>query len=469
MPPAPQRAIPSVDRLLHALAPSALPRPVIVHVVRHHLAALRTASAIPPFETLVADLDQALATRARQRLQPVVNGTGILAHTNLGRVPLSPAALATLTHVASGYSNLELDLESGERGPRAAYLEEAIALATGAPAATVVNNGAAALVLILRHFTAGSRNEVVISRGELVQIGGGFRIPDILESSGARLREIGTTNQTALDDYAQAIGPRTALILRVHRSNFFMEGFVGSPSTAELAELARERASEFGAEGLPLVEDLGSGAWVDLAELAPVEHEPQPHESLHAGADLVCFSGDKLLGGPQAGLIVGQAHLVRALKKDPFFRALRCDKLVFAALQATVESYLHARTTRDAPTPTGIPILDLMRIPLETLRTRGEALLSRLRSLDSVAQIRLGEGRSQVGGGVCPRSYLPSVTLVVQPRNLSVDTLSRALRHHSIPILGFISSGALQIDLRTVFPHQDEILVQALNRALSTT
>ena len=466
MPPSPQRAIPSVDRLLHAIAPSDLPRPFVVHVLRQQLAALRTSTTIPDFDTIVADLDQTLAARARQRLQPVVNGTGILAHTNLGRAPLSLTALATLGSVAGGYSNLELDLESGERGPRAAYLEQSIALATGAPAATVVNNCAAALVLILRHFTAGPRKEVVISRGELVQIGGGFRIPDILESSGARLREVGTTNQTTLDDYAQAISSHTALILRVHRSNFFMEGFVHSPSIADLARLARERAPDFGPEGLPLVDDLGSGAWVDLAELASLDHEPQPHESIQAGADLVCFSGDKLLGGPQAGLIVGQTDRIGTLKKDPFFRALRCDKLVFAALQATVESYLHARTTRDAPPPEGIPMLDLMRIPLETLRNRGESILARLRTL--AIQVTLGEGHSQIGGGVCPRSHLPSVTLIMRPHNQSVETLSRRLRQHPTPILGFIANDAVQIDLRTVFPHQDEILVQALTSTLSS-
>ncbi len=467
MPPAPQRAIPSVDRLLHAIAPSDLPRPFVVQALRHHLAALRSAPAIPDFETLVADLNQILAATARQRLQPVINGTGILAHTNLGRAPLSTAALAALSSVAGGYSNLELDLDSGERGPRAAYLEQSIALATGAPAATVVNNCAAALILILRHFTAGPRQEVIISRGELIQIGGGFRIPEILESSGARLREIGTTNQTTLDDYAQAIGPHTALILRVHRSNFFMEGFVQSPSIADLARLAQERAPEFGPAGLPLVEDLGSGAWVDLARLAPLDHEPQPHESLQAGADLVCFSGDKLLGGPQAGLIVGQTERIRALKKDPFFRALRCDKLVFAALQATVESYLHARSTRDAPPPEGIPMLDLMRIPLETLHGRGEAILTRLGTL--AIQVTLGEGRSQIGGGVCPRSHLPSVNLVIRPHTQSVEALSRQLRHHPTPILAFIANDTVQIDLRTVFPHQDDLLVQALQRALSLT
>lgn len=461
MPP-PQRAIPSVDKVLQHLAPTPLPRPWVVESVRQLLQRIRASAEIPSFAELIDTLNRELATRSRQRLQPVINATGILAHTNLGRAPLGTLAVQRLTEIASGYSNLECDLETGERGSRARYLEAAIALATRAPAATVVNNCAAALVLILRHFTAGPRKEVVISRGELVQIGGGFRIPEILESSGARLREVGTTNQTSIEDYARALGPETALILRVHRSNFYMEGFVDSPPLAALADLAQRTASP---SPIPVVEDLGSGAWIDLTQVTEVNREPQPSESLDAGADLVCFSGDKLLGGPQAGIIVGRATLIAALKADPFFRALRCDKLTFAALEATVESYLHAQSRRDADPPSEIPMIELLGESLQTLRSRAEKIVHELGPLARTVSIE--ESQAQIGGGVCPRSHIPSVALAIRPTHKSVETLARDLRCQVPPIISFIADQAVRLDLRTVFPSQDPVLVRALTQTLA--
>ena len=465
MPPAPQRAIPSVDRLLRAVAPTSLPRPLVVRTIRRILDGFRRSDAIPSPDAIVADLDRALATLARRRLQPVVNGTGVLVHTNLGRSPLSPAAVDALVGVASGYSNLEFDLESGDRGSRGVYVKDAIALATGAEAATVVNNGAAALVLVLRHFTSGPHKEVVISRGELVQIGGGFRIPEILESSGARLREIGTTNQTTLDDYARALSPETALVLRVHRSNFFMDGFVGAPSTAELAALLAERGPDLGIPRPPLVEDQGSGAWVDLAPTAGVPEEILPQRALADGADLVCFSGDKLLGGPQAGILLGRSNTIAALEKSPLFRAFRCDKLVLAALQATVEAYLLEGVLDRSDHPSHPPVLALANRPVESLRSRADTLADHLRPLP--ANIRPEAGRSRIGGGGHPRAEIPSVVLAIRPHRLSVDALAARLRKHVPPVVGCVSNDAFRIDLRTVLPSQDDRLVEALTAALA--
>ena len=301
-----------------------LPRPVVTQLVRQHLASLRKNESIPDFDSIVRALRQEIDQLAQTRLQPIINGTGIVLHTNFGRAPLSPAAVERVTEIAASYSNLEYDITSGGRGSRAAYLERALALALRSEAATVVNNGAAALVLLVRYFTR-KKPEVIISRGELVQIGGGFRIGEMLEASGARLREVGATNKTMLDDYAQAIGPETALILRVHQSNFFIGGFTASPpNEVPLLRWPGQRR-------VPFVVDLGSGALSATEALGLSEHEPTPAETLRQGAVLVCFSGDKLLGGPQAGIIAGQARLVSALKREPLFRALRCDKLVFAA------------------------------------------------------------------------------------------------------------------------------------------
>jgi L-seryl-tRNA(Ser) seleniumtransferase len=460
MNPTSRRDIPSVDRLLAALAPTAIPRPLVVDHVRRFLAEIRqnNSSVVPDFDSLVARIDDDLRALSRTRLQPVINATGILAHTNLGRAPLGSDAVSTLLAIARGYSNLELDLESGDRGRRGAYLETALAHLCQAEAATVVNNCAAALVLILRHFAKPPRLEVVISRGELIQIGGGFRIPDILESSGARLREVGTTNRTTIDDYARALGPQTALVLKVHRSNFHMEGFVESPTTQELATLTREH-------GVPFVEDLGSGALVDIARLAAVDSEPRPQESLEKGADLVCFSGDKLLGGPQAGLIVGRQPLIEALRRDPFFRALRCDKLVFAALQSTLESYLRTGDRPDPRSAPEVPMLALLREPVSNLEPRALALVKQLAGLPVDA--RTGTGNAQIGGGVCPRSSIPSVTVRLRPERCSVDELARRLRTATPPILGFIADGCLQLDLRTVFPDQDPQLLATLHHALN--
>ena len=445
------RAIPAVEKVLQALATVDMPRPAIVALVRRELALLRDGKEIPPFEEVVRRISTALDSLRRGRIQPVINGTGILVHTNLGRSPLGPTVIETLTQIAANYNNLEYDLSGGERGGRAAYLEHNLALLCGAEAATVVNNGAAALVLVLHHFAVAPRDEVIISRGELIQIGGGFRIPEILEASGARLREVGTTNKTSLNDYAKAVGKETALILKVHRSNFFMDGFVESPPTEAIAALARKKR-------IPLVEDLGSGAVVETEKTASIEHEPTPIEVLKRGVDLVTFSGDKLLGGPQAGLIAGKAKLLAALKRDPFFRALRCDKLILSALQTTVDLYLQGSAR------SSVPVLAMLSISSDELRVRAEAILTALSGLPVKATV--GVGKAQIGGGTLPRSIIPSVTVDLSPAHLTLADFASRLRGGTPPLIGYISGGRFKLDLRTIFPCQDQEVIRQLRAAI---
>ena len=468
-----RRAIPAVSKILDSLGERAspgrtdLPRPLIVALVREELAKLRRTKKIPEFTAIVDLVEAALENLRASRIQPVINGTGIVVHTNLGRSPLPRGAGEVLRNVASSYNNIELDLASGGRGDRGAYLERALAVLCQAEAATIVNNCAAALVLIVRHFTTtnGGRRavgaqksdtttrvppkEIIISRGELIQIGGGFRIGEILEASGAKFREVGATNKTTLADYARAICKETALILKVHRSNFFMSGFVESPSNADLAALARKHR-------LPFVEDLGSGATVATEQIGLHHHEPTPAESLHAGADLVCFSGDKLFGGPQAGIIVGRKRLIAALKAEPLFRALRCDKLVFAALQTTVDLHLNQVTSE-------IPSLALLQIPKDELRARAAAMVTRLQGLP--LKITIGTGTAKAGGGTLPKSIVPSITIDFLPENCSVQDFSRALRRSNPPVIGYIGDRRFKLDLRTIFSHQDDLVVDAIRTA----
>jgi L-seryl-tRNA(Ser) seleniumtransferase len=457
------RAIPSVEKILQALGDSGLPRPIVLGVVRRELGKLRKQKSVPEFDAVVVSVHKSLRVLHVSRIRPLINATGILIHTNFGRAPLGTEAVAALTKIGSSYSNLEYDLISGTRGGRAGYLEQSLAVLCGAEAATVVNNNAAALVLILRHFCETKaqvperrtrrgvrrppciRNEVIISRGELIQIGGGFRIPDILESSGARLREVGTTNKTSLQDYARAIGRETALILKVHHSNFYMEGFVESAPAEAIAALARKKR-------IPFVEDLGSGAMVETQTATGLEHEPTPAEVVGRGVDLVCFSGDKLFGGPQAGVIAGKAKLIAGLKRDPFFRALRCDKLVLAALEATTDIYLRG--------PQGIPVLEMLQISNDELRVRAAKIQSALSG--APLTVSVGVGQTQIGGGTLPRSMIESVTLDLAHSAIKPQELAARLREHSVPVIGYVARGKVKLDLRTVFPRQDAELIAAL-------
>jgi L-seryl-tRNA(Ser) seleniumtransferase len=445
------RSIPSVDRVLRELGETSLPRPVVVAVIRRELDQLRASPTQATTHDIVMQrIRAALDELRRSRIQTVINGTGIIIHTNFGRSPLAPAAIDAMVAAGSQYNNLEYDLTGGNRGGRAAYLEHNLAVLCTAESATVVNNCAAALVLILRHFAeTGKRKHVLISRGELVQIGGGFRVPEILEASGAILREVGTTNKTSIDDFRRVTDSDTAMILRVHRSNFFMEGFVDSPTVPELAQLAKQSQ-------IPLVVDLGSGALFDTATLGGSEHEPTPDQTLREGADLVCFSGDKLLGGPQAGIIAGREILVKSLKNAPFFRALRCDKLILAALQATVDLHLQGASV-------SVPILAMMRTSLDALRTRAQRLIAQLNDLP--LNITIGEATSQVGGGCLPRTEIPSITLDIIPTNMSIESLASRFRLGEPPIIGHTSNNRFKLDLRTIFDSQEPALIQAIRAA----
>ena len=432
------RAIPGVDTLLEAVTDCPLPRPLVVNTIRAELAAIRKAENIPDADAITETIRQRLDDLALSRLQPVINGTGVVVHTNLGRAPSAPPT-------NTGYTNLEIDLATGRRGKRAAYVEQCLAELCGAEAAMVTNNCAAALVLIVRQLTA-TKKEVVISRGELVQIGGGFRIPDILETSDAVLREIGTTNRTNLEDYVKAICADTGLLLKVHRCNFFMDGFVASPNRRELAALARKKR-------VPFVEDLGSGVLLPTEDWAEGHHETTPREVLKAGTDLVCFSGDKMLGGPQAGIIAGKTKHIAALKKHPFFRALRCDKLILTALQDAAETYLRAEGK-------SLPLNQALQADPTTLKRRANKLAKALADLP--LQVTVREGASQVGGGALPQATLPSITLDLVPDDMALKEFATRLRRAALPVIGGIQGQRFRLDLRTVFPEQDKALTQSI-------
>ena len=475
MKPRSRREIPAVNKVLDALGEydlataSKLRRPLVVDLVRRELSKIRRNRKVQEFGSTVEHIRRSLELLRASRLQPVINGTGIVIHTNFGRAPIAPEAIRALTEIGSGYCNLEYDLATGERGHRGAYIENALRLLCGAEAATVVNNCAAALVLIVHHFAAGngrsrpqparrggrapSKNEIIISRGEIVQIGGGFRIGEIIETTGAKLREVGATNKTTLSDYTRAIGRETAMILKIHRSNFFMSGFVESPPAASIAALARKKR-------IPFVEDLGSGAVVPSEQFGIAEHEPTPSEVLKAGPDLVCFSGDKLLGGPQAGIIVGKKRLVAALKRDPLFRALRCDKLCFAALQTTIDLHLNQAAAE-------IPAIAMLQVTEGELRDRATAISGHLGDLP--LQIAIGRGTARVGGGTLPKSTKSSVTIEMVPKNCSPVEFAARLRSATPPVIGYIANDRFKLDLRTIFPHQDNLAVDAIRGACGET
>jgi L-seryl-tRNA(Ser) seleniumtransferase len=440
-----QRNIPAVEKVLQALGELPLPRPIILRIVRREIDQLRQSDApVSTFDEAVATIRATILSESRHQIRPVINGTGILIHTNLGRTPLPLSAVDRLAEIAANYNNLEFNLNTGDRGKRGGFLELCLAELSGAPAATVVNNCASALVIILRYFVKGDRNEVIISRSQLVEIGGGFRIPDILLASGATLKEIGTTNKTTLADYENAINEHTALILKVHQSNFYMGGFVETPDTPEIAALADTH-------NIPFAEDLGSGAIVDLAKYNGVDHEPTPTEIMN------CYSGDKILGGPQAGIIAGRADYIAGIKKEPFFRAVRCDKLILSLLESTAIKYLNGETD--------MPLLEMLTVDTDTLKTRAEAIIQNLTNLP--ATFTIGEGESRIGGGTMPTSSIPSITLDIAPEKMSLTKLARRLRDAKMPIIGHTGNGVLSLDLRTIFPRQDSLIKSTLSAVLT--
>jgi len=470
------RKLPKTDRLLAAAERGGwlarIGHPGVIAAIREeldrHRASVLAGSPCPPAERIEEALLARLAREASGSLIPVVNATGVVIHTNLGRAPLSAAALSAMADVARGYVSLEYDLEAGERGDRYDHAGAALCRLTGAEAAVVVNNNAAAVLLALAALVEappsgappspqpsptlrageGERPSVVVSRGQLVEIGGGFRIPDVLGRSGATLVEVGTTNRTYLEDYEAAIGPGTRVLLSVHRSNFKLSGFVHEPTLEELVELGRRR-------GLAVVDDLGSGA------LLPTEgfglgHEPSVAERIRSGADLVCFSGDKLLGGPQAGILAGRAEAIARVKRHPLMRALRVDKVTLAGLAATLAHYERGEAT------TEIPVWRAIAASRDALAARAGAWLEAIRAVAPGACLR--EGRSAIGGGTLPEVTLPTTLLALPPGD--ADGLAARLRRGSPPVVGRIEDGRVVLDPRTVMPWEDEVVVRRVLEAL---
>ena len=458
------RQIPSVDELLMQPRLAALTqrvdRELVVEIARTVLAELRTRitaekmAVVVPLDSSV--LEERIASMVERvlasSLEPVINATGVILHTNLGRAPLSAAAAEEIRRSATSYSNLEYDLEAGARGKRDVHVAQLLERLTGAEAAIVVNNCAAAVLLVLTALAKGG--EVIVSRGELIEIGDGFRIPEIMAQSGAVLREVGTTNRTRIVDYENAINENTRLLLRVHPSNFTITGFAEKPSMEELVSLSQR-------VGLPLVEDLGSGCLVDLSSVGI--SEPTVRQSVGAGVSIVMFSGDKLLGGPQAGIIAGKKELVGRVRRHPLFRALRVDKLTTAALAATLGAYL--RSAAD-----DIPALRMIRVSVEEIKRRAQNFLREL-----TPELRLGEveleiadGSSLAGGGSTPTQSLPTKLIRIASARYSAAQLEQRLRRApaEISVIARVEDDRLILDLRTVFPEQEPALLKTLGAAL---
>ena len=461
------RELPSVDEVVRASDPlvEAHGASAVTDAARSVLARLREEISsglldISGVHVALQGLDRAIEKQVVQSLsyslRTVINATGVILHTNLGRAPLAGPALQHIAETGAGYSNLEFDVEAGERGKRDVHVDRLfrkLLADTGALpqddsraiSTIVVNNNAAAVLLALN--TLAEDGEVIVSRGELVEIGGSFRIPDVMIKSGARLREVGTTNRTRVADYENAINDRTRALLRVHRSNFEITGFTERPALADLAKLARTK-------NIPLLEDLGSGAIVDLGTFG-ISGEPNVLDSLHAAVDVVTYSGDKLLGGPQAGLLSGRADLISRMRKNSLFRALRVDKLTYAALAATLLAYVkhdHA----------AIPALRMMRLTQQEIAARAEALVQELRPTATKWELEMVDGESVVGGGAAPSAVLPTRLIALALRGSTAEWLSARLRRCDPPIVARVEDGRVLLDLRTVFPEQDRAIANAI-------
>jgi L-seryl-tRNA(Ser) seleniumtransferase len=443
------RDLPSVEQLLQtprlADLMTAYGRPLTLEALRLSLDETRAAvrkglTSIPSRDQLISRAESLLAEWTRPTLQPVINATGVILHTNLGRAPLSRAALDAMTSAAFGYSNLEFDLSTGKRGSRTVHAEALLQKLTGAESALVVNNNAGAVLLVLSALAKGK--QVVISRTQLVEIGGSFRVPDVMKQSGAKLAEVGATNKVHLRDYKEALTDGAAMVLRAHRSNFKIVGFTEEPPLEKIASLAHEF-------NIPFVDDLGSGALLDTAKYGLV-HEPTVQESLAAGADIVCFSGDKLLGGPQAGIIVGKKDLLDKIKKHPLARAVRADKLCLAALNATLLHYLRDEATRE------IPVWKMISMTARTAKVRAEAWK------DSLGQGQVLPSESTVGGGSLPDESMPTFVLSLSVKN--PDKFLKRLRESNPPIIARTADDKILLDPRTVLEEQDAKLLDVLTR-----
>ncbi len=457
------RQLPAVDRVLKAPAMLALaestPHVLLLEAAQEAVAALRQAilsgaeGLDPTVEGVAAQAARLAEHKQAASLRHVINATGTLLHTNLGRAPLCDAALEAIDRVSRSYSNLEFDLETGQRGHRFSHIEELLCRLTGAEAAAVVNNNAGAVLLGLTALAKGK--EAIVSRGEMVEIGGAFRIPDVMEAGGVVLKEVGTTNKTHLKDYAGAIGENTGLLLKVHTSNYRIVGFTADVPGAEMVALAKEH-------GLPVMEDLGSGMLMDLSPFG-LPREPTVRKAVEAGIDVVTFSGDKLLGGPQAGLIVGTRSAIDKIRSHPMARAMRIDKLSLAALEATLALYLdRERAIRE------IPVLRMLSMPAEELKERCSTFAAILQSnLQGMANVSVVSEPSAVGGGALPLTELPGFAVSIAPANISVDALAARLRDSRPPIVGRCQENRLILNLRTVLPQEEKILVESLKAALS--
>jgi L-seryl-tRNA(Ser) seleniumtransferase len=456
------RLIPSIDALLS--------RPALARATETHGRDSVTAAARQAADELRGEIKRAgargpaseddaaawierrtieiLASRLAPSLRPVINATGVIIHTNLGRAPLASEAIERASRVAAGYSNLEYDLTAGDRGHRHVHAERLLRELTGAEAALVANNNAAATLLVLAALANG--REVIVSRGELVEIGGGFRVPEVLAQSGALLREVGTTNRTRAADYAAAIGDRTALILRVHPSNFRIEGFTERPSLGELADLAHQFK-------LPLFEDLGSGWLASSESIDALRDEPTVTASLKAGTDLVAFSGDKLLGGPQAGIVLGRRELIERIRRHPLMRAVRADKLTYAALEATLALWA------ETPSRGRIPVVRMLTMSAGEIEARARRLMSQLATVPGL-RAELLDGVSTTGGGSAPGSALPTTLIAIEVGDLSAAALETRLRGSEPPIVTRIQDGRVVMDLRTVIEDQDAQLAASIRQ-----
>jgi len=453
------RLLPSVDELLHSDSGQQLvqrfSRSMTLQAVRasiaHARAQIRQGASCPSLDEILTVTEHILDASQRPNLKSVINGTGVIINTNLGRSPLSQEALQAVQRVAGAYSNLEYELEAGERGSRHAHVSTLLCELTGAEAALVTNNNAAAVLLALSTLAAG--REVIISRGQLVEIGGGFRVPDVMSESGCKLMEVGTTNRTRLSDYAAAITERTALLLTVHPSNFQIVGFTESTPVEALAELAHQH-------GLLLMDDLGSGCLL-ASERYGLGHETMPQESIAAGADVVCFSGDKLLGGPQAGILVGKAEVLRRVSKHPLMRAMRIDKMTLAALEATLRHYQREEAE------TRIPIWRMIAASPTSITGRAASWVARLQKYGIPARMQRGE--STVGGGSLPGETLPTTLLALDAGTVAMPLveLAKRLRLHNPPLIVRIQRDTLLVDPRTVLKEQDKEVVQAFVEELA--
>jgi L-seryl-tRNA(Ser) seleniumtransferase len=455
------RNLPSVNDLLET-APlrrlrENLSHNVVVGGVRTFLENVRrdvqdatSEMRMPEVGDLAERIAQWIIRQEESPLRPAVNATGILLHTGLGRAPLATEALDAIAAVAGGYATVELDVTTGARSHRRQAVEKLLQQLTGAEAALVVNNNAGATLLTLAALAAGK--EVIVSRGQLIEIGGSYRLPDVMTASGSRLREVGTTNKTRISDFASAINDATAAILRVHTSNYVIAGFAEQPTLAEIVEAARPSQ-------LPVIDDIGSGALIDFAQFGLTD-EPIASESIRTGADVVLFSGDKLLGGPQCGIIVGRAALINKIEKHPLARALRVDKVTLAALAATLRLYRDPEKAKIA-----IPLLSLLSTPVENLRNRAERLAPQMAAASAVVNhAEVVADHTYLGGGSVPTQKIPTVCIALTPAGRSVDDLATSLRAGRPCVLGRIQKDRLLLDLRSVLPSQDRMLVEAVQR-----